>query len=278
VTLIVVDGTWSQARRVMRDNPLLQTLPRYAFTAPEASIYRIRKEPSDAYVSTIEALMHVLGALEGDPHRFRVLLEPMRAMVDAQLACQASSPRRSTPRQPRTAPPRRPLPSTTRWNDLVVLDASANAWAQSSPGAGPRDELVHLVLHRPATNETFDRVVAPQRPLSPTATHHTGLSEQQLRGGEPRADVIAALERFVRPTDVIATWGPHPGALVADAGGTLPASLDLRAAAYRFHNTKIGTLETYARSLGPVPESLAGGRSGLRATQLVHTLAAWRDR
>jgi len=36
------------------------------------------------------------------------------------------------------------------------------------------------------------------------------------------------------------------------------------------------TLETYARSLGPVPGPFAGGRSGVRATQLVHTIAAWR--
>jgi DTW domain-containing protein YfiP len=90
VTLVVVDGTWSQAKTVVRDNPVLRALPRYAFRAPQPSEYRIRREPTDEYVSTIEALMHVLGALEGDPARFRALLDPFRAMVDAQLARQAS--------------------------------------------------------------------------------------------------------------------------------------------------------------------------------------------
>ncbi len=67
VTLIVLDGTWSQARTLVRDNPRLAALPRYAFHPPEPSNYRIRREPRVEYVSTIEALMHVLGALEGDP-------------------------------------------------------------------------------------------------------------------------------------------------------------------------------------------------------------------
>src|ERR1051325_5774850 len=95
VTLVVVDGTWSQARGVVRDNPVLQSLPRYAFATPEPSQYRIRREPRAEYVSTIEALMHVLGVLEGEPSRFLRLLDPLNAMVDAQLACQARSPRRT---------------------------------------------------------------------------------------------------------------------------------------------------------------------------------------
>ena len=282
VTLVVVDGTWSQARTVIRDNPSLQTLPRYAFVTPEPTIYRIRKEPSDDYCSTIEALMHVLGALEGDPARFRALLDPMRRMIDSQIACQAHSPRRSTPRQPRTGPPRRPLPELARWDDLVLLVGEANAWPYSNSateGASPRDELVHLMLHRPATGETFARVVAPTRPLSPTATHHTGLTEAELLAGDARESVMADLAAWLRPTDIVAAWGHYGTSLVRDAGGTLPTPcLDLRAAAYRFHNAKIGTLDEYAATHGPVPASLAIGRGGLRLALLAQIIAAWRAR
>lgn len=281
VTLVVVDGTWSQARTVIRDNPTLQTLPRYAFVAPEPTIYRIRKEPSDEYCSTIEALMHVLGALEGDPVRFRSLLDPMRRMIDAQIACQAHSPRRSTPRQPRTGPPRRPLPELdlARWDDLVLLVGEANAWPYSTEGASPRDELVHLMLHRPATGETFARVIAPRRPLSPTATHHTGLTEDELRAGDSCETVLADLAAWLRPTDLVAAWGHYGTTLVRDAGGVLPApAIDLRAAAYRFHNAKIGTLDEYAATHGPVPPALAGGRGGQRLALLAQIVAAWRAR
>jgi DTW domain-containing protein YfiP len=85
ITLVVVDGTWRQVRKVLLANPVLSALPRYAFEPPAPSEYRIRREPSASCVSTIEALAHVLGALEGEPERFTALLAPFRAMIDGQL-------------------------------------------------------------------------------------------------------------------------------------------------------------------------------------------------
>lgn len=271
VTLVVVDGTWSQAKTVVRDNPILHALPRYAFAAPEPSRYRIRKEPRIEYCSTIEALMHVLGALEGQPERFRALLEPMRAMIDAQLACQQGSPRRSTPRVPAAPrPPRLPLPADVlaRAADFVVLVGEANAWPYSAGTDSPRDELVHLVLHRIATGETLQRVIAPQRALSPTTTFHTGLDEPRLLAGTSRAEAMTALAAFLRPTDLVLTWGHYGAQLVDEAGGTLPPRIDLRDAAYRYHNKKIGTLEDYARSRAADIAPLCDGRGGLRAAML----------
>ena len=277
VTLVVVDGTWSQAKTVVRDNPALQTLPRYAFHAPEPSIYRIRKEPKAEYCSTLEALMHVLGALEGDPAKFRALLAPMNAMIEAQLAAQAGSARRSTLRQPKNPrPPKRPLPAEilARRDDLVVLAGEANAWPYSAGTQSPRDELVHVVAHRIATGETLSRVIAPERALSPTTTFHARLSEERLRAGAARSEAIADLGAFLRPTDLVCTWGHYGAQLVAESGGTLPARIDLRAAAYAFANKKIGALEDYARSLGDVTP-VAEGRGGHRAACLARILASW---
>ena len=61
--VIVVDGTWSQARKVIKLNPFLQALPRIGLTPPRPSNYRIRAEPSAECVSTIEAVVHLLGEL-----------------------------------------------------------------------------------------------------------------------------------------------------------------------------------------------------------------------
>ncbi|HVV86244.1 MAG TPA: tRNA-uridine aminocarboxypropyltransferase [Kofleriaceae bacterium] len=299
VTLVVVDGTWSQARTVVRDNPVLRALPRYAFRAPEPSEYRIRPEPSDEYVSTIEALMHVLGALEGDPARFRALLDPFRAMVDAQLACQAASPRRRrrAPRPP--GPPRRPLPDDVLAapDSLVCVVAEANAWpyaaspahAQAAPAGAPaarrrgagrsdldRDELVHWVAHRVTTGETFDVVAAPEGPLSPSTPYHIGLAAERLRAGAPRAELLAAFARFLRPGDRVCAWGHYGPRLFLDAGGALPAPpIDVRAAAQRFTSKKFGSLEDYAATLGPAPAPVADGRAGRRAALLAQIVRAW---
>src|SRR5262245_45120456 len=189
ITLVVVDGTWSQARTVVRDNPVLQALPRYAFAAPEPSHYRIRREPRAEYVSTIEALMHVLGALEGEPARFRSLLAPLHAMVDAQLACQAQS-QRTGPRCPRAArPPRAVVPDlfTHRFGDLVCVVGEPNVWPHRA-GLSHAPELVHWVACRVASGELFDVVAAPEAPLSPSTAYHSELAEDRLRGAPPRAE------------------------------------------------------------------------------------------
>jgi DTW domain-containing protein YfiP len=281
VTLIVVDGTWSQARTVVRDNPVLAALPRYAFVAPEASDYRIRREPQAEYVSTIEALMHVLGALEGDPARFRALMAPFRAMVDAQLDCQARlrSHRFRKPRAPRLPTHHIPAPIFERWPDLVCVVAEANAWPYRDGVRAGQDELIHWVAHRPATGETFEHIAAPDGPLAPSTVFHTGLSAERLAAGTTRAALLEAFDRFVRPSDVVCTWGYYPLDLYRDSGGTLPAGhLDLRAAAQRLANRKLGTLEAYAAGAGSTSAPRALGRAGRRLAMLVDIVEAWAER
>ncbi len=278
VTLVVVDGTWSQAKTVVRDNPVLQALPRYAFSTPEPSQYRIRREPHAAYVSTIEALMHVLGVLEGDPARFRSLLDPLHAMVDAQLACQARAPRRRE-RHPRTPrPPTRRLPAelTERFADLVCVVGEANAWPYHAGLDTPREELIHWVAHRVATGETFDVIAAPERALSPSTPFHSELPEADLLAAAPRTDLFTRLATFSRPSDLWCSWGHYGIDLVRDSGGPLaPARLDLRAHAHRMTNRKLGSLEAYAASLGATPPPFARGRGGRRLAMLLQIIRAW---
>jgi DTW domain-containing protein YfiP len=282
VTLVVVDGTWSQAKTVVRDNPILHALPRYAFATPELSHYRIRKEPRAEYVSTIEALMHVLGALEGDPARFRSLLDPLNAMVDAQLEHQANAPRRAGVRQPKgpkPVRPRTPVEARERWTDLVCVAGEANAWPYREGGGQDRDELVHWAAHRPSTGETFAAVAAPAGELAPSTHFHTGLDREILLAGAPRAELVARFAAFVRPTDIICAWGHYGPEIFTAAGGTLPpARLDVRAAAHRLANRKLGRVEDYAATLATAaPDLGVPGRAGRRLAMLAQILWRWRD-
>ena len=264
VTLVCVDGTWSQAKTVVRDNPLLRALPRYAFAAPQKSQYRIRKEPDDRFVST-EALMHVLGALEGDADRFRALLEPLTAMVDAQLRCQAERPshRVKKPRAPR--PPRVPRELLARWDDLVCLVAEANAWPHRAGVASPPDELIQIAAERVATGERFVGFARPSGALSPSTLFHTELVESELVGDA--ATLRADFHAWLRPTDLACAWGHYGPDLV----GGLPERADVRAAAQRYTQKKVGALETYAP-----PVEIARGRALRRLAMLGEVLRAWR--
>jgi DTW domain-containing protein len=274
VTLVVVDGTWWQARKVVRENPELASLPRYAFTPPSPSAYRIRSEPHPAYVSTIEALAYVLGALEGDPERFRALLEPFRAMIDTQLACEARArhvpSRHAGRRKSASTRPRVPTCLRQRPDDIVCVYGEANAWPYGSPerAAGYSDELVHWVARRLATGETFDQVLAPRHPVSPSTSRHAGLPADALAAGSSAAELSQRWRGFIRPTDIVCSWGHYAPGLFAAMGASLNR-LDLRQAARVYAQGKVGTLEEFAARLGASPLPPAGaGRAHERLEQI----------
>ncbi len=69
--IIVLDGTWSQAKTLWWRNAWLLKLPLVVLTPREPSIYgRLRKEPRKEWVSTLEAIGDVLPAL-GEPEAVR---------------------------------------------------------------------------------------------------------------------------------------------------------------------------------------------------------------
>ena len=69
--IVVLDGTWSQAKTLWWRNAWLLRLPRIVLTPREPSMYgRLRKEPRRDYVSTLEAIADVLPAL-GEPEQAR---------------------------------------------------------------------------------------------------------------------------------------------------------------------------------------------------------------
>jgi DTW domain-containing protein len=275
VTLVVVDGTWAQARHVIERNPVLLELPRYAFTPPAPSEYRIRREPDVDYVSTIEALAHVLGVLEGDPERFRALLAPFRAMIDMQLAAALANPTpRSRPRKPqRPFRSRVPLELRRRVDDLVCVYADANAWPYGSVERETTypDEVIQWVAHRPATGESLEVIVAPTHALAPKTCDYTGLGADVLAAGGDAATLCARWRAFVRPSDVVCAWGWTALRLLKAAGGDVPdARLDLRQVA-RFHaHARVGTMAECLARLGAAARPPFGaGRAGLRLGQMV---------
>mmetsp|Transcript_19128 Transcript_19128/g.22113 ORF Transcript_19128/g.22113 Transcript_19128/m.22113 type:complete len:322 (+) Transcript_19128:78-1043(+) len=88
--LILVDGTWAEARRIIMKSPeLVQQCTQVQFTADSESIYDVvRKEPEKHCVSTLEACAQALVLLEHgseDAKRARDALETaMRHMVNVK--------------------------------------------------------------------------------------------------------------------------------------------------------------------------------------------------
>jgi DTW domain-containing protein YfiP len=84
ILLVVPDGTWRKARKLLHLNPLLATLPRLMLDNAPPSRYRLRKAPGPDALSTLEAIVHTLQALEPD-RSFDPLLRPFDALIEGQI-------------------------------------------------------------------------------------------------------------------------------------------------------------------------------------------------
>lgn len=256
-TLVVLDGTWPQARKLMALNPALRALPRLGFVPRRPGNYRIRREPAAHCLATVEAIVEVLGHFEPDPARFRPLLRAFDGMVERQLA--ATKARRDAPRRRfRRAGPwwlSTAMPDLDAlWSQLVVVTGEANAYRRGSgpPGA---PEVVQWAAIRLATGEVFQAYLAPRRPLAPNAARHLEVSESCLLEGIRVDRMLQDWDSFVGPADRLVSWGGFACALLA-AEGWRPAipPLDLRVVAAQRLKKRPGALESVVRALGAESE------------------------
>ncbi|MGN7937421.1 MULTISPECIES: tRNA-uridine aminocarboxypropyltransferase [unclassified Pseudomonas] len=85
ILLVVPDGTWRKARKLLHLNPLLAALPRVTLAEGSVSRYRLRKPPGPGALSTVEAIVQALQVLEA-PNSFEPLLRPFEALIEGQIA------------------------------------------------------------------------------------------------------------------------------------------------------------------------------------------------
>jgi|TARA_R110000851_G_scaffold278768_1_gene431971 DTW domain-containing protein YfiP len=90
--LIVPDGTWRKASKILYANPQLESLPRVTLGPGNPSRYRIRKAPKPEAVATIEAIVRTLEVWE-PANDFSSVLNPFEVMVEQQLAAYSAGNR-----------------------------------------------------------------------------------------------------------------------------------------------------------------------------------------
>jgi DTW domain-containing protein YfiP len=277
VTLVVIDGTWHQARSLMRNNPWLAALPRYTFAPERPSEYRIRREPKADYVSTVEAIAHALGALEGSAQRFSPLLVPFRAMVDVQLGFAARSSggrRRLRRRGGNRAAPR--LPALLTEPNLVCVAGESNGGRRDPHARAPElHELVYWTALRLADDARFEALIAPRRPLTATPMKYGRLPEAAVRGGGSVAELLAGWQAFTRPDDVICVWGHYALDLFRAEGAPVSDRIvDLRKVSGDYLRRRPGAPDALVHELALPWQPSGQGRGGERLGMLA-ALTRW---
>ena len=92
--LLVVDGTWRQAQKIMREDCIQQAIETQAvtvarLTTAQSSAYQFRREPRATFISTLEAVANALRVLEGNhagDQAAAALEDAFRFMVDATVS------------------------------------------------------------------------------------------------------------------------------------------------------------------------------------------------
>lgn len=203
-TLVVLDGTWAHARRLYRDNPWLQRLRHVRLHPAAPSRYRIRREPREDYVSTIEAIVQALHIVEPATPGIDRLLEAFDHMVDQQIEHVATVQRHERRKTARQRPSRAISPLLDDARLVVAYAESSLPGGEVSAGR----ELVQWVAVRLDTGETFEAVMRPtQQGPSPYHQRHMGLGDDDLAAGETLAAARARFQSFAGGAPVAAWTG-----------------------------------------------------------------------
>ncbi len=223
--LVLLDGTWSQARSLHRHHPWLRELPTVVLPETAPSSYRIRKEPAPHCLSTLEALARALAILEPGSEAPAALERAFGALVEGQIA---HLRRRS--RRPRRVGRRESLRQrlARRWENVVLFYLEFTRHPS---------QVLQVAAFRPATGAVFDSLVDADRLPSDRVLRHMGLTREELRNAPPLERVMVAWRAFIEPDDLFVTWGGGSG-LLAERLGVRPA-VQLRS---MYGNLRRGTI------------------------------------
>ena len=197
--LVILDGTWHHARTFMRDIPVLQHLPHVCLNPDQPGEYRIRKEPTDSALSTVEAAVQALSILEPETTGLNQLLNAFRHMVDEQIA----HPQRSARLRLRKGPARPPLniPSALLNHPANVVVAYGETSFGGRRSRTKQRSLIYWVAQRISSGENFECAIQSPDPIDAGFRSHLQLEESVFAEAAPVEIFRQRWQAFLRPDD-----------------------------------------------------------------------------
>ncbi|MFZ5895676.1 MAG: tRNA-uridine aminocarboxypropyltransferase [Myxococcota bacterium] len=263
-SLVVIDGTWHQARALFRDHAWLRELPRFRLDPTEAARYRIRREPRPNYRSTIEAIVQALEILEPEL-AVRGLIQAFDGLIDDQIE-RGQKRRGRAPRKRELRPfgVRKMPVALVEGFDRLLLAYGEAARPESDPD-GPT-ELVHWTALRLSDGATFDAVLRPSGGVpSDVRLRHLGLGASDVEAGISLTELKQRWLDFIRPDDLLSAWNVRTLDLFAGCMELEPRGIGLKSV-YRRMRGVDGNLENVLdrEAAAELPETWQAGLAAVR--------------
>ncbi len=222
--LVILDGTWHHAKTMLRDFPAIRDLPRYGLAPSKPGEYRIRLEPNDTSLSTVEATVQSLQALEPDTKGLDGLMNSFRAMVEAQLAHPQAkydeATRQKKLEQRRLKKPNIPYAIIHDLENIVVAYCETLAVPNLASLADPASsdgQANHSRTNRPImwvakrlgsgkTFQCFLKYDDVNMEDYPDHMHHAGLTIEDFASAVPVAEFCAKWKAFMQSSDTLAVY------------------------------------------------------------------------
>jgi DTW domain-containing protein YfiP len=274
--LVVIDGTWAHANRIYRDNSWISALPRYRLSPSEGSRYRVRAEPRQECLSTVESVVAALRCLQPNLVGTEMLESAFDHMIDAHIAVSVRKPnqvRRKRVRQ-RVC---QTVPNVLSAADarIVVVHAEAAPFRDG-------DSRFRTPIRLSATpldgGVVFDRMVQTRSTPRPHEAAHMGLGLHDFDSAEPLDEVMGAFRAFCEGASgggplVLVFWGVWTYRWFQRTTDDVPYVL-LKGVWANISRDRVPGLDVVVSGLGiTIPDLPLKGRAGRR---LAHACALTR--
>ena len=264
--LVVLDGTWHQAKTLFRDVPCIGDLPRYHLSPEMPGEYRIRLEPTDTSLSTIEAVAQALSFLEPQTIGLEGLYHAFNTMIETQLAHPKASYDGTVLERRKQAKPNIPHQLIHNWNNLVLAygESIGGERAMEARAQGIKRKPVFWVAQRLRNSETFACAIESGHTIDQQVLEHLRLDKTDFSNTLSSVEMRRRWLEFIQPHETLVVYNSSTLGLLKQVDIEMPSSLVLKAVKLDAGQAN-SSLECVLDACKLVPESNGlPGRAGKR--------------